>query len=62
MNVTIAEVGIWRNLITPDDGVRKANLAFAAEKLAVADAVGARCAVSGRRLCDRARPYLLSRR
>jgi sugar phosphate isomerase/epimerase len=46
VNVTIAEVGIWRNLITPDDSVRKANLAFAAEKLAVADAVGARCAVS----------------
>jgi sugar phosphate isomerase/epimerase len=46
VNVTIAEVGIWRNLITPDNDVRKANLEFAAEKLAVADAVGARCAVS----------------
>ena len=45
-DVTIAEVGIWRNLITPDEPVRKANLAYAAEKLAVADAVGARCAVS----------------
>jgi sugar phosphate isomerase/epimerase len=44
--VTIAEVGIWRNLITPDEAVRKANLAFAAEKLAVADAVGAKCAVT----------------
>lgn len=45
-NVTIAEVGIWRNLITPDDAVRKTHLEFAAEKLAVADAVGALCAVS----------------
>ena len=45
-DVIIAEVGIWRNLITPDDAVRKAHLEFAAEKLAVADAVGARCAVS----------------
>lgn len=45
-DVTIAEVGIWRNLITPDADVRKANMAFAAEKLAIADAVGSRCAVS----------------
>lgn len=45
-DVTIAEVGIWRNLVTPDAAVRKANLAFAAEKLAIADAVGAKCAVS----------------
>jgi sugar phosphate isomerase/epimerase len=44
--VTIAEIGIWRNLITPDDTVRRAHLEFAAEKLAVADAVGALCAVS----------------
>jgi len=45
-NVMIGEIGIWRNLITPDDAVRKAHLEFAAEKLAVADAVGAKCAVS----------------
>ena len=45
-DVMLAEIGIWRNLITPDDKVRKAHLEFAAEKLAVADAVGARCAVS----------------
>lgn len=45
-DVVLAEIGIWRNLITPDDAVRKAHLEFAAEKLAVADAVGARCAVS----------------
>ncbi|HEV7276089.1 MAG TPA: sugar phosphate isomerase/epimerase [Devosiaceae bacterium] len=45
-DVMLAEIGIWRNLITPDDVVRKAHLEFAAEKLAVADAVGAKCAVS----------------
>lgn len=45
-DVMLAEIGIWRNLITPDDAVRKAHLEFAAEKLAVADAVGAKCAVS----------------
>jgi len=45
-DVMLAEIGIWRNLITPDDKVRKAHLEYAAEKLAIADAVGARCAVS----------------
>jgi sugar phosphate isomerase/epimerase len=45
-NVTIAEVGIWRNLVTRDDAVRKAHREIAVEKLAIADAVGARCAVS----------------
>jgi sugar phosphate isomerase/epimerase len=45
-DVMIAEVGIWRNLITPEEATRKANLEFAAEKLAVADAVGAKCAVT----------------
>lgn len=46
VDVTIAEIGIWRNLITPDEAVRKENLAYAREKLAIADAVGALCAVS----------------
>jgi sugar phosphate isomerase/epimerase len=45
-DVVLAEIGIWRNLVTPDDAVRKTNLAYAADKLAVADAVGAGCAVS----------------
>ncbi|HEY0854293.1 MAG TPA: sugar phosphate isomerase/epimerase [Devosia sp.] len=44
--VMLAEIGIWRNLVTPDDAVRKVNLDYAADKLAVADAVGANCAVS----------------
>ena len=44
--VMIAEVGIWKNLITPDEATRKAHRAYAAELLAVADEVGAKCAVS----------------
>ncbi len=45
-DVTIAEVGIWKNIITPDATERATNLKLAAEKLAIADAVGARCAVT----------------
>lgn len=45
-DVTIAEIGIWRNLISPDDAERKANLDYAAERFAAADEVGARCCVS----------------
>lgn len=45
-DVTLAEVGIWRNLIDPDPVRRKAELDYAAQCLALADAVGARCAVS----------------
>ncbi|ODS96070.1 MAG: hypothetical protein BGO83_16450 [Devosia sp. 66-14] len=45
-NVVLAEIGIWRNLVSPDEAVRKANLAYAIERLAIADAVGAGCAVS----------------
>lgn len=45
-DVVLAEIGIWRNLVSPDDAVRQANLAYAVERLAIADAVGAGCAVS----------------
>lgn len=45
-NIVLAEIGIWRNLVSPDEAVRKANLAYAVERLAIADAVGAGCAVS----------------
>lgn len=45
-DVVLAEVGIWRNLIDPDPDKRKAELDYAANCLALADAVGARCAVS----------------
>lgn len=45
-DVVLAEVGIWRNLISPDQADRRAQLDYAARCLALADAVGARCAVS----------------
>jgi sugar phosphate isomerase/epimerase len=45
-DVVLAEIGIWRNLIAPEAEVRRANVAYACECLAIADAVGARCAVS----------------
>lgn len=45
-DVMLAEIGIWRNLVTPDDAVRKAHLDYAIERLAIAEAVGAKCAVS----------------
>jgi len=44
-NVVIAEVGIWVNMLDPDPEKRRANLAQVTSKLAVADAVGARCCV-----------------
>ncbi len=45
-DVVLAEIGIWRNLVSPDEAVRRTNLAYAVERLAIADAVGAGCAVS----------------
>ena len=45
-DVAIAEIGIWRNLVAPEPEVRRANLDHACDCLAIADAVGARCAVS----------------
>ncbi len=45
-DVVLAEIGIWRNLIAPEPELRRANLDHACDCLAVADAVGARCAVS----------------
>lgn len=45
-DVVIAEIGIWRNLVAPEPEVRAANLDHACDCLAIADAVGARCAVS----------------
>lgn len=44
-NVTVAEVGAWRNMLDPDAQKRAANLAYVTERLALADAVGARCCV-----------------
>jgi sugar phosphate isomerase/epimerase len=45
-NVMIAEVGAWTNMLEPDAEKRRANMQFVAERLALADAVGARCCVN----------------
>lgn len=45
-DVVLAEIGIWRNLIAPEPDRRKRHLAYAIERLAIADEVGALCAVS----------------
>lgn len=44
-DVVIAEVGAWVNLLDPDPAQRTKNLAYVQERLALADAVGARCCV-----------------
>src|SRR5690242_1594986 len=44
-NIVIAEVGAWRNLMTPDLAARKANLDYVIGQMAVAEEVGARCCV-----------------
>jgi sugar phosphate isomerase/epimerase len=42
-NVVIAEVGAWVNMLDPDPGKRDKNLRYVIERLALAEAVGARC-------------------
>src|ERR1044071_5278277 len=44
-NVVIAEVGAWRNMLDPDDQKRRDNLRYVIDRLALAEAVGARCCV-----------------
>ena len=44
-NVVIAEVGAWKNMLDPDAGQRKENIRYVTARLALADAVGARCCV-----------------
>jgi sugar phosphate isomerase/epimerase len=44
-HVVIAEVGAWRNLLDPDTQKRADNLHYVTERLALADAVEARCCV-----------------
>jgi sugar phosphate isomerase/epimerase len=44
-DVVISEVGAWRNLLDPDDKKRADNLRYVTERMALADAVGARCCV-----------------
>ncbi len=44
-NVVIAEVGAWKNMLDPDASARKANIDYVSERMALAEAVGARCCV-----------------
>ena len=44
-NVVIAEVGAWCNMLDPDPEKRGKNLDYVIERLALAEAVGARCCV-----------------
>ncbi len=44
-NVVIAEVGAWVNMLDPDSEKRAKNLKYVTERLALAEAVGARCCV-----------------
>jgi sugar phosphate isomerase/epimerase len=43
--VVIAEVGAWRNMLDPDARKRADNLRYVIDRLALAEAVGARCCV-----------------
>jgi sugar phosphate isomerase/epimerase len=44
-DVVISEVGAWRNMLDPDPQKRRENLRYVAERLQLAEAVGARCCV-----------------
>ncbi len=45
-NVVIAEVGAWKNMLEADTSRRKENLSYVIERLALAEAVGARNCVN----------------
>lgn len=44
-DVMIAEVGAWKNMLDPDAAARRENLAYVTQRMALAEAVGARCCV-----------------
>src|SRR5229473_2063691 len=44
-NVVIAEVGAWVNMLDPDADKRRGNLKYVTERLALSEAVAARCCV-----------------
>ncbi len=44
-NVSLAEVGAWKNMLDPDTEKRRQNLDYVVERCALAEAVGARCCV-----------------
>jgi sugar phosphate isomerase/epimerase len=44
-NVVIAEVGAWKNMMDPDSAKRRENRQYVAQRMALAEAVAARCCV-----------------
>ena len=42
----MAEVGVWRNTLSPDPEIRKASIRYAIGQLELADRIGARCCVN----------------
>lgn len=44
-NVVIAEVGAWKSMMDPDAEKRRENRQYVAQRMALAEAVGARCCV-----------------
>jgi sugar phosphate isomerase/epimerase len=45
-DVVLAEVGAWKNMLAEDATERQQNLAYIIERMALAEAVGARCCVT----------------
>ena len=45
-DLMMAEVGIWRNTMDPDEDVRKAAIRYSIGQLELADRIGARCCVN----------------
>ena len=45
-HLLIAEMGIWRNAVSPDEAERRDAVAFSKERLALADEIGAACCVN----------------
>ncbi len=45
-DIMLAEVGVWNNLLDPDETQRAANLQANMDKLALAEEIGARCCVN----------------
>ena len=46
LGVVIAEAGVWKNTLSPDDSARRAAMEYAREQLAFADRWGIPCCVN----------------
>lgn len=45
-DLAIAEVGVWKNVLSPDDAERRDNIAYAQERLALAEMMDVACCVN----------------